>query len=44
MIPVHLKVKGFLSYRNQVEVDFTGFDLACISGHNGAENPPCWMQ
>lgn len=36
MIPVHLKVKGFLSYRNLVEVDFTGFDLACISGHNGA--------
>ena len=36
MIPVHLKVKGFLSYRDLVDVDFTGFDLACISGHNGA--------
>lgn len=36
MIPVHLKLAGFLSYRDPVEVDFTGFDLACISGQNGA--------
>ena len=36
MIPVHLKLSGFLSYRDPVEVDFTTFELACISGHNGA--------
>ena len=27
---------GFLSYLDPVELDFTTFDLACISGHNGA--------
>ena len=36
MIPISLKITGFLSYRETVELDFTGFDLACISGHNGA--------
>jgi exonuclease SbcC len=36
MIPVRLKIEGFLSYRDPVELDFTGFDLACISGPNGA--------
>ena len=36
MIPLHLKLSGFLSYCDPVEVDFTGFDLACISGSNGA--------
>ncbi len=36
MIPLRLKLSGFLSYRDPVEVDFTSFDLACISGHNGA--------
>ncbi len=36
MIPLHLRIAGFLSYREPVELDFTGFDLACISGHNGA--------
>ncbi len=36
MIPLHLKLSGFLSYRDTVELDFTGFDLACISGSNGA--------
>ncbi len=36
MIPLSLKLSGFLSYRDPVEVDFTGFDLACISGSNGA--------
>ncbi|GAB4490253.1 MAG: SMC family ATPase [Anaerolineales bacterium] len=36
MIPLQLKLSGFLSYRDPVEVDFTSFDLACISGHNGA--------
>ena len=36
MIPLHLKLSGFLSYRDPVEVDFSRFDLACISGSNGA--------
>ncbi len=36
MIPIRLKLSGFLSYRDPVEVDFTTFDLACISGANGA--------
>lgn len=36
MIPIHLSLSGFLSYRDIAEVDFTSFDLACISGANGA--------
>ena len=36
MIPLHLSISGFLSYRNRAELDFTSFDLACISGQNGA--------
>ncbi|MEK6256349.1 MAG: SMC family ATPase, partial [Chloroflexota bacterium] len=36
MIPIKLSLSGFLSYRDAVELDFTGFDLACISGANGA--------
>ena len=36
MIPVHLRISGFLSYYDPVELDFSSFDLACISGHNGA--------
>jgi len=36
MIPIRLKIEGFLSYRQPVELDFSGFSLACISGHNGA--------
>ena len=31
-----MKLSGFLSYRDPVELDFTSFDLACISGQNGA--------
>jgi len=36
MIPIQLRIAGFLSYRDPVEVDFSTFDLACISGQNGA--------
>jgi exonuclease SbcC len=36
MIPIKLSISGFLSYRDRVEIDFTAFDLACISGQNGA--------
>ena len=36
MIPRHLRIAGFLSYRDPVDLDFGSFELACISGHNGA--------
>ena len=36
MIPIHLRIAGFLSYRDPVELDFDSFELACISGQNGA--------
>lgn len=36
MIPIHLSISGFLSYRDEAEVDFSAFELACISGANGA--------
>ena len=36
MIPLHIRISGFLSYHDPVELDFTNIDLACISGHNGA--------
>ncbi len=36
MIPLSLSLQGFLSYRSPVQIDFSTFDLACISGHNGA--------
>ena len=36
MIPLCLSLSGFLSYRDRAELDFTGFELACIAGANGA--------
>jgi exonuclease SbcC len=36
MIPIRLQIKGFLSYQDTAELDFTCFDVACISGANGA--------
>ena len=36
MIPLHIRISGFLSYHDAAELDFTDIDLACISGHNGA--------
>ena len=36
MIPVSLSISGFLSYQQPAEIDFTSFDLACISGQNGS--------
>lgn len=36
MIPVCLRLSGFLSYQEPVELDFNQFDIACISGSNGA--------
>lgn len=36
MIPIRLQIEGFLSYRERVDLSFNDFDLACISGSNGA--------
>ncbi|MCS7248206.1 MAG: SMC family ATPase [Anaerolineales bacterium] len=36
MIPLLLSLRGFLSYYQPVEIDFTSIDIACISGANGA--------
>lgn len=36
MIPLRLRIAGFLSYHDPVELDFNTINLACISGHNGA--------
>ena len=32
----HLSIEGFLSYQEKVEIDFTQFELACITGENGS--------
>ncbi len=36
MIPHKLTLSGFLSYLDPVVLDFSAFELACISGANGA--------
>jgi exonuclease SbcC len=36
MIPTYLRIEGFLSYNEPAELDFEGFELACISGANGS--------
>jgi len=36
LIPISLRISGFLSYNQPVEVNFEAFDLACITGSNGA--------
>ena len=36
MIPLHLRIAGFLSYHDPIDLYFEAVDLACISGHNGA--------
>jgi DNA repair protein SbcC/Rad50 len=36
MIPVYLKISGFLSYMEPVDLDFSSFNIACITGANGA--------
>lgn len=36
MIPLYLRINGFLSYRDPVEIDLSALSLACISGPNGA--------
>jgi len=36
MIPIRLQLRGFLSYQEPAELDFMLFELACISGSNGA--------
>ena len=36
MIPVSLKLQGFLSYKEPVTIDLSPIEVACISGANGA--------
>lgn len=36
MIPVRLQLRGFLSYKEPIDLSFDDFDLACICGDNGA--------
>lgn len=36
MIPIKLSLSGFLSYQNPATLNFADFDVACISGSNGA--------
>lgn len=36
MIPLRLQLRGFMSYRQQTTVDFSGIGTACLSGENGA--------
>ena len=36
MIPIKLTLEGFTSYRSKQTVDFTEFEVACVSGANGA--------
>ncbi|MDR3576519.1 MAG: SMC family ATPase [Anaerolineaceae bacterium] len=36
MIPVSLQISGFLSYLDTINLDFSTFELACISGANGS--------
>ncbi|GAB4528858.1 MAG: hypothetical protein Fur0018_15130 [Anaerolineales bacterium] len=36
MIPLELRLEGFLSYRTENVLDFTNIHIACISGANGA--------
>jgi len=36
VIPISLRISGFLSYYQPVEINFEAFDLACITGSNGA--------
>src|SRR5581483_11606588 len=35
MIPVRLVLKDFLSYGDPEPIDFTSFDVACLTGDNG---------
>ena len=36
MIPLSLTIKGFLSYREEIHIDFSQLEVVCISGPNGA--------
>jgi DNA repair protein SbcC/Rad50 len=36
LIPVTLTLRGFLSYKDQVTIDLSAIEVACISGSNGA--------
>ncbi|MEX2314264.1 MAG: SMC family ATPase, partial [Thermomicrobiales bacterium] len=36
MTPLYLKLKGFLSYREETELDLAPIRIACLAGDNGA--------
>lgn len=36
MIPIALQIRNFMCYRDQVDIDFRGIHVACLSGDNGA--------
>lgn len=36
MIPIHLKLRNFLSYRDEAVLDFHALSIACLSGDNGS--------
>lgn len=36
MIPIQLQLSGFLSYQHPQTINFNTFELACVSGANGA--------
>ncbi|MEX0875307.1 MAG: SMC family ATPase [Actinomycetota bacterium] len=36
MIPIRLEIRDFLSYAEPPPLDFTDFDIACLTGDNGA--------
>ena len=36
MIPQKLEMENFLAYQSPPPIDFTGINLACLTGHNGA--------
>jgi exonuclease SbcC len=35
MIPIRLRLRGFMSYREEQAIDFSGIHLACVAGDNG---------
>src|SRR5215207_7592276 len=36
MLPIHLKLRNFMSYREPAQLDFTSLRIACLAGDNGA--------
>jgi exonuclease SbcC len=36
MVPLHLKLRNFMSYRDEAQLDFSHLRIACLAGDNGA--------